>query len=106
VPEGNKLIAAIEAAHAAALDETLWPEALGALARLFGAVGATLEDFTKQPFGLRYLRVVGLPSRAESEYLAHYQYNNPRADYAFRCVRLHRCGSEPGRGPAHRHVDR
>jgi DNA-binding CsgD family transcriptional regulator len=83
VPEGNKLIAAIEAAHAAALDETLWPEALGALAHLFGAVGATLEDFTKQPFGLRYLRVVGLPSRAESEYLAHYQYNNPRADYAF-----------------------
>jgi DNA-binding CsgD family transcriptional regulator len=83
VPEGNKFHAAIEAAHAAALDEALWPEALAALARLFGAAGATLEDFSKQPFGLRYFRIVGLPPRAETEYLAHYQHNNPRAEYAF-----------------------
>jgi DNA-binding CsgD family transcriptional regulator/PAS domain-containing protein len=84
VPEGNKLIAAIDAAHAAALDETLWPDALTSLARLFGAAGATLEDFAKRPFGLRYFRFAGLPTRAETEYLAHYQHNNPRAEYAFR----------------------
>jgi DNA-binding CsgD family transcriptional regulator len=84
MPEGNRLIATIEAAHAAALDETLWPDALAALAGLFGATGATLEDFAKQPLGLRYFRIAGLPTRAETEYLAHYQHNNPRAEYAFR----------------------
>ena len=84
MPEGNDLLATIEAAHAAALDETLWPDALAALARLFGATGATLEDFTKQPLGVRYFRITGLPARAETEYLAHYQHNNPRAEYAFR----------------------
>jgi DNA-binding CsgD family transcriptional regulator len=84
MPEENELLATIEAAHAAALDETLWPEALDTLARQFGAAGATLEDFAKQPFGVRYFRMAGLPTRAETEYLAHYQHNNPRADYAFR----------------------
>ena len=83
MPEGN-LLATIEAAHAAALDEALWPDALGALARLFDAAGATLEDFAKQPLGLRYFRIAGLPSHAETDYLAHYQHNNPRAEYAFR----------------------
>jgi DNA-binding CsgD family transcriptional regulator/PAS domain-containing protein len=84
MPEGTDLLAAIEAAHAAALDETLWPDALAVLARVFGATGATLEDFAKQPLGVRYFRITGLPSQAETDYLAHYQYNNPRADYAFR----------------------
>jgi DNA-binding CsgD family transcriptional regulator/PAS domain-containing protein len=84
MPEGNRLIATIEAAHAAALDEALWPDALDALARLFGAVGATLEDFAKRPLGLRYFRFAGLPPQAETEYLAHYQHHNPRAEYAFR----------------------
>jgi PAS domain-containing protein len=81
---GNDLLQTIEAAHAAALDENLWPDALKALAHQFGAVGATLEDFGKQPLGLRYIRIVGLPSQAETEYLAHYQHHNPRAAYAFR----------------------
>jgi DNA-binding CsgD family transcriptional regulator/PAS domain-containing protein len=84
MPEGDDLLDVIEAAHAAALDESLWPNALSALARQFGATAATLEDFAKQPFGLRYLRIVGLPPRAETEYLAHYQHDNPRAEYAFR----------------------
>jgi DNA-binding CsgD family transcriptional regulator len=82
--EGDELLRTIEAAHAAALDEGLWPEALTRLARLFGAVGATLEDFGKRPLGLRYLRTAGLPPQAETGYLEHYQHYNPRADYAFR----------------------
>ncbi len=84
MPESNAILKAIEATHAASLDETLWPDALRRIAALFGAVGATLEDFGKQPFGLRYLRTAGLPPQAETDYLAHYQRHNPRAAYAFR----------------------
>jgi DNA-binding CsgD family transcriptional regulator len=82
--EGNALLDTIEAAHAAALDESLWPEALGALARLFGAACASLEDFAKHPLGLRYFRSAGLPPQGETDYLADYQRDNPRAEYAFR----------------------
>jgi DNA-binding CsgD family transcriptional regulator/PAS domain-containing protein len=82
--EGNDLLDTIEAAHAAALDESLWPAALGRLARLFGAAAASLEDFGKEPFGLRYFRSAGLPPQAQTDYLADYQTDNPRAEYAFR----------------------
>jgi hypothetical protein len=66
VAEVDDLLATIEAAHAAALDETLWPDALNALAGLFGAAGATLEEFGKQPLGLRYFRIAGLPPGSET----------------------------------------
>jgi DNA-binding CsgD family transcriptional regulator len=82
--KGNDLLQTIEAVHAAGLDEERWPQALAAVARHFNALGATLEDFDKQPFGLRYLRLGGLPPRAETAYLDHYQHHNPRAAYAFR----------------------
>jgi DNA-binding CsgD family transcriptional regulator/PAS domain-containing protein len=82
--KGNDLLQTIEAVHAAGLDETLWPRALMAVARQFNALGATLEDFDKRPFGLRYLQLGGLPPRAEIAYLDHYQHHNPRAAHAFR----------------------
>lgn len=82
----DSLLDTIEAIHTAGLDETRWPQVLAAIARHFNALGATLEDFDKQPFGLRYFRTGGLPPRAETAYLDHYQHkdNNPRAAYAFR----------------------
>jgi DNA-binding CsgD family transcriptional regulator/PAS domain-containing protein len=83
VAEVDDFLATIEAAHAAALDEDLWPDALKALAGLFGAAGATLEEFSKQPLGLRYFRIAGLPQGSETAYLEHYQRQNPRAAYAF-----------------------
>jgi DNA-binding CsgD family transcriptional regulator/PAS domain-containing protein len=82
--KGDDLLKTIEAVHAAGLDEECWPQALLAIARHFNALGATLEDFDKRPFGLRYLRLAGLPSHAEIAYLDHYQHHNPRAAYAFR----------------------
>jgi hypothetical protein len=77
--KGDDLLQTIEAVHAAGLDEERWPQALLAIARQFNALGATLEDFDKHPFGLRYLRTAGLPPQAETRYLDYYQRHNPRA---------------------------
>jgi DNA-binding CsgD family transcriptional regulator/PAS domain-containing protein len=89
VSEADDFLATIEAAHAAALDESLWPDALKAVAGLFGAVGATIEDFSKQPLGLRYFRIAGLPEGSETAYLEHYQRQNPRGAYAFEGRNIH-----------------
>ncbi|MEX2033735.1 MAG: hypothetical protein WEA28_00915 [Xanthobacteraceae bacterium] len=86
--EGDDLLRTIEAAHTAALDERLWPKALTALARLFGAVGASLEDFDKHSVALRDFRTAGLPQGAEIPYLEYYSQHNPRAAYAFRNLSL------------------
>ena len=80
----DDLLTTIEAIHAAGLDGALWPDALTRVTRLFGAVGATIEDFDKRSLTLRDFHVVGLPNGAEIPYLEHYAQHNPRAAFAFR----------------------
>jgi hypothetical protein len=84
MPRGDNLLAAVKAIHSAGLDPELWPEALLRVTRLFGAVGATLEDFDKRSLTLRDFKVVGLPNGAADPYLEYYARHNPRAAYAFR----------------------
>ncbi len=80
----DRFSATIERIYAAAADETLWADALSAAANLTGSLAASMEIFDKSPFALTELHVVGLPPRAETDYLEHYAHRNPRADYAFR----------------------
>jgi DNA-binding CsgD family transcriptional regulator len=82
--EGDELLHTIEAVQTAGLEAEQWPEALRAISRLFGAVGATLEIFEKRTMTLRDLRTVGLPDGAEIPYLEHYSRCNTRANYAMR----------------------
>jgi DNA-binding CsgD family transcriptional regulator len=84
MPRGEDLLATIEAIHAAGLDPEQWPDALSRTTRLFGAVGATLENFDKRSLTLRDFKVVGLPDGAADPYVEYYARHNPRADYAFR----------------------
>ena len=84
MPSGDDLLTTIEAVHAAGLDDTLWPDALKRVSRLFGAAGATLENFDMRALTLRDFYIVGLPHGAADPYLEYYAKHNPRADYAFR----------------------
>ena len=84
MPSGDDLLTTIEAVHAAGLDDTLWPDALKRVSRLFGAVGATLENFDIRALTLRDFYIVGLPHGAADPYLEYYAKHNPRANYAFR----------------------
>lgn len=80
----DDLLQTIEAVHAAGLDEARWSDALAAIARLFGAQAATLEDFEKRPMRLLYLRTAGIPPQGEIAYLEHYARANSRAQFAFK----------------------
>jgi DNA-binding CsgD family transcriptional regulator len=82
--ERDDVLAALEAAYAAALQPERWTDALDRLGRLFGAVGATLEIFDKRSMALRDLRHAGLPAGAEAPYVDYYARHNPRAAYAMR----------------------
>jgi DNA-binding CsgD family transcriptional regulator len=84
MPPADRFLCTVEAIHAAAIDNDLWPDALSQVTRLFGAVGATLEDFDKRSMTLRDFKVVGLPGGAADPYLEYYSHHNPRAAYAFR----------------------
>jgi DNA-binding CsgD family transcriptional regulator len=84
MPAGEDLLTTIEAIHAAGMDAALWPDALKRVSRLFGAVGATLENFDMRALTLRDFYIVGLPHGAADPYLEYYAKHNPRANYAFR----------------------
>lgn len=84
MPPTDRFLRTVEAVHAAAVDDSLWPDALKQVTRLFGAVGTTLEDFNKHSLTLRDFRVVGLPDGAADPYLEYYARHNPRAAYALR----------------------
>lgn len=81
---GDALLSTIEAVHAVGLQADLWPDAMRAVTRLFGAVGSTLEIFNKQPMTLRELHMVGIPNGAETPYVEYFAEHNPRASYAMR----------------------
>jgi PAS domain-containing protein len=78
----DKLLEAIEAVHAAGLDEELWPDALGLATRLLGANCATLE--TLEVPGLRHLAFRGFntPPAAQLLYLQEYVPLSPRTRFA------------------------
>jgi DNA-binding CsgD family transcriptional regulator len=83
-PTKDKLLEAIEAVHAAGLDEGLWPNALGAAAGLVRANCVTLETWETQ--GLRHLGFKGfnVPPADELSYLADFVPLNPRLPIAAR----------------------
>lgn len=78
----DELLSAIEAAHSAGLDEELWPQALGAAARLLGANCATLETLAAP--SLQHLGFLGfnIPPASELLYLREYVPLSPRTRFA------------------------
>ena len=81
MPRGDELLTTIEAVHAAGLDAECWPNALGAVARLFGAAGAMFEIFdvpSRQPIDLR---TVGIPPADQIDYVEHYAPLSSRTAY-------------------------
>ncbi|MGH6736052.1 MAG: hypothetical protein ACRECX_08230 [Methyloceanibacter sp.] len=78
----DKLLDAIEAVHAAGLEEELWPEALAAATRLLGANCATLE--TLRVPDLQHLSFLGFntPPAAQLLYLREYVPLSPRTRFA------------------------
>ncbi len=81
--ESDLFLQTVELIRAAGLSGGGWSDALAATARLFGAVGATLEVFQKRPMQPHRFPCDGLPEKAETEYLDHYAKHNPRAAFAF-----------------------
>jgi hypothetical protein len=78
----DKLLEAIEAVHAAGLDEELWPEALGRATRLLSANCATLE--TVETPSLQHLEFRGfnIPPANELLYLREFVPLSPRTRFA------------------------
>jgi DNA-binding CsgD family transcriptional regulator len=80
----DDLLAAIETVHAAGLDDTLWPQALGAITRIVGGVGATLEVVEKSTTHHRLFHAFGPPAAHTNRYMHHYATINPRLPVALR----------------------
>jgi DNA-binding CsgD family transcriptional regulator/PAS domain-containing protein len=78
----DKLLEAIEAVHAAGLEEELWPDPLGAATRLLGANCATLE--TLETPNLQHLdfRGFNIPPANQLLYLRDYVPLSPRTRFA------------------------
>jgi DNA-binding CsgD family transcriptional regulator len=72
------LLHTLEAIHAAGLDDTLWPNALSSMSRLFGSIGTTLERVDKQAGQLTDFWSHGVPEGSELEYADHYIITGPR----------------------------
>lgn len=81
---GDDLLQTIEAVHAAGLDETRWPQALAATARLLGGNAAMLEVFAPPSQCPVEFHSFGIPPAGQFEYFEHYAALSPRAAYAFR----------------------
>ena len=82
--QGDDLLATIEAIHAAGLDESLWPKALGSLARVVGGNAASLEVFDRRTLRHRQMHSYGLPRAEELEYIEHYAPLNIRLPFVAR----------------------
>jgi DNA-binding CsgD family transcriptional regulator/PAS domain-containing protein len=80
----DDLLATIETVHAAGFDAELWPDALAAITRIVGGVGATLEVIDKLNWRHSQFHFVGLPPASELAYLDHYIALNPRVPFALR----------------------
>lgn len=81
---GDDLLAAVGAVHAAGLDAELWPQALAAVTRTVGGVGATLEVIEKPGLRPRDFHFWGLPPVEQTEYLNHYASLSPRLPFVAR----------------------
>jgi DNA-binding CsgD family transcriptional regulator/PAS domain-containing protein len=74
----DALLGTIEAVHAAGLEETLWPQALGEIAATVGGPAATIEVFDKRGLRPREIYTYGIPPIAEIKYLDQYVALNRR----------------------------
>ncbi|MCX7305230.1 MAG: helix-turn-helix transcriptional regulator [Hyphomicrobiales bacterium] len=72
------LLLTVEAVHAAGLDETLWPNAMASMSRLFGSIGATMESVDKKAGVLTDFWSHGVPDGSDVEYAEHYVLTSPR----------------------------
>lgn len=77
------LLATIETVHAAALDESLWTDALAATAGLLGGSAAMLEVFAPPSQVPIEFRGYAIPPAGELAYFEHYAALSPRAAHAF-----------------------
>ena len=75
------MLETIEAVHAAGLDAERWPNALAAVARLFGGTGATLDIYDLPTGRPVELRAAGIPPADQLDYIEHYAPLSPRAAY-------------------------
>jgi DNA-binding CsgD family transcriptional regulator len=78
MPNGDDLLATIEAVHAAGLDSSQWPRALAAVAETLGGHAAMFEVFDKRAACHREWHGCGVPPAAEIAYFEHYVADNPR----------------------------
>jgi len=72
------LLLTLEAVHAAGLDETLWPDAMASMSRLFGSIGATMESVDKKAGIMTDFWGHGVPDGSDVEYAEHYVFTSPR----------------------------
>lgn len=80
----DALLTTIEAIHAAGLDPEVWPQALSAMASLFGGSAATVESYDGRTGTLLALHAHGIPPAQQIEYFEHYAAMNPRASFGMR----------------------
>jgi DNA-binding CsgD family transcriptional regulator/PAS domain-containing protein len=78
MPNGDDLLATIEAVHAAGLDANLWPQALASFAETLGGRAAMFEVFDKRAACHREWHGCGVPPAVEIAYFEHYIADNPR----------------------------
>jgi DNA-binding CsgD family transcriptional regulator len=78
----DKLLEAIEAVHAAGLEEELWPDALGHATRLLGANCATLETVATSSLQHLEFRGFNIPPADQTLYLREYVELSPRTRFA------------------------
>jgi DNA-binding CsgD family transcriptional regulator/PAS domain-containing protein len=80
----DELLATIDAVYAAGLDARQWPQALGAMAKLVGGAGATLEIFDRSALAVTDFFSFGSPRASEIAYFDRYLALNPRVPDALR----------------------
>lgn len=83
MPKGDKLVQAVEAVHAAGLDETLWPYALSRVTALIGGVGTTFEAAEKSTMRLTDFWAHGIPPGSEIRYVENFISISPRIQLGF-----------------------
>ncbi len=93
----GKILATIEAVHAAGLDAARWPQALAAITRTIGGVGATLEVIDRQAFAHREFRSFGIAPAHQLAYVEQYAAMSPRIRHALRLGCSGARAARPGR---------
>jgi hypothetical protein len=76
------LLETIRTVYAAGLDETAWPTALSAAARLCGGHSAMLEVFALPSQRPQRFESFNIPPASQFDYFEHYAALSPRAAYA------------------------